>query len=112
MDFLSNLVDPEYKESLEDKCLPQSTNDDDTKHIIQQVLNLINEVIDEFEIEITKEWKYWIIITCLEHNYLPKRHHEAKNASPILYAARLVYRNEAAPVLWQTQNVMIIITLK
>jgi hypothetical protein len=39
---------------LEDKCLPMTTNDEDTKQIIQEVLSLINEFINAFEIEISK----------------------------------------------------------
>ncbi len=54
LDSLGNLVNPDYKESLEDKCLPITTNEDDTKQIIQQVLCLINGFINEFETEISK----------------------------------------------------------
>lgn len=54
LDSLGDIITPDYKESLEDKCLPMTTNDEETKQIIHDVLSLINEFIKEFEGEISK----------------------------------------------------------
>lgn len=52
LDFLGNLIDPEYKESLGDNCLPMTTNDEDTEQILKKVIALINEFKDEFKIKL------------------------------------------------------------
>jgi len=57
LDFLGNLIYPEYKESLEDKCLPVSTNDGETEQILKKVISLIDEFIIEFKNEILKAEK-------------------------------------------------------
>ena len=54
LDFLGDLIDPDYKESLGDKCLPKTTNDEDTKQILKKVIALINEFKDEFQMELSR----------------------------------------------------------
>ena len=54
LDFLGNIVYPEYKESLGNKSLPKTTNDEDTEQILKEVIALIDEFIVEFKNEILK----------------------------------------------------------
>jgi hypothetical protein len=54
LDFIGNLIYPDYKESLGDKCLPKTTNDEDTEQILKKVIALINEFKDEFQMELSK----------------------------------------------------------
>ncbi|HLO53041.1 MAG TPA: hypothetical protein VK169_02075 [Saprospiraceae bacterium] len=54
LDFLGNLINPDYKESLGDKCLPKTTNDEDTEQILRKVIALINEFKDEFQTALSK----------------------------------------------------------
>jgi len=54
LDALGNIIDPEYKESIGDKCLPITTNDEDTEQILKKVTSLINEFKDEFQMELSK----------------------------------------------------------
>jgi len=55
LDFLGNLINPDYKESLGDNCLPMTTNDEDTEQIFKKVIALINEFMDEFQTELSKK---------------------------------------------------------
>lgn len=54
LDALGNIIYPEYKESLGDKCLPITTNDEDTEQILKKVIALINEFKNEFQKELLK----------------------------------------------------------